>query len=171
MFRKAIDISRRQNAKSWELRATTSLARLLRHIGRRERRLAKPGVILPPTRRAIRFKAQGFRHSGIISLPGFPRRWRFTTCDEIRRGSRPLIEEKRALGISRFRDLDQAGRLCQQPGRPRHLLQLAGVDQDSSYQRGLPASVYPSVIRPPLHNHIERLQLHLTAIQEQRDFA
>jgi hypothetical protein len=87
-----IDIARRQNAKSWELRATTSLARLLRHIGRRERRLAKAGVILPPTRRAITFKAQGFRHSGIISLPGFPSQWRFTTCDEIHRGSRPLIK-------------------------------------------------------------------------------
>ncbi|MBV8358000.1 MAG: hypothetical protein JO189_08695, partial [Deltaproteobacteria bacterium] len=35
-FREAIDIARRQGAKSWELRATTSLARLLRDIGRRD---------------------------------------------------------------------------------------------------------------------------------------
>ena len=34
-FRKAIDIARRQSAKSWELRATTSLARLLRGTERR----------------------------------------------------------------------------------------------------------------------------------------
>jgi predicted ATPase len=34
-FRKAIDIARRQSAKSWELRATTNLARLLRDTGRR----------------------------------------------------------------------------------------------------------------------------------------
>jgi class 3 adenylate cyclase/tetratricopeptide (TPR) repeat protein len=33
-FRKAIDIARRQNGKSWELRATTSLARLLRDTNR-----------------------------------------------------------------------------------------------------------------------------------------
>ena len=32
-FRKAIDIARRQSAKSWELRATTSLARLLAKQG------------------------------------------------------------------------------------------------------------------------------------------
>ena len=35
-FRTAIDIARRQNAKSWELRATTSLARLLRDTNRRD---------------------------------------------------------------------------------------------------------------------------------------
>ena len=35
-LRTAIDISRRQKAKSWELRATTSLARLLRDTGRRD---------------------------------------------------------------------------------------------------------------------------------------
>jgi class 3 adenylate cyclase/tetratricopeptide (TPR) repeat protein len=35
-IRKAIDIARRQGAKSWELRATTSLARLLRDTGRRD---------------------------------------------------------------------------------------------------------------------------------------
>jgi len=34
-FRKAIDIARRQSAKSWELRANTSLARLLREMNRR----------------------------------------------------------------------------------------------------------------------------------------
>jgi predicted ATPase len=34
-FRTAIDIAGKQNAKSWELRATTSLARLLRDINRR----------------------------------------------------------------------------------------------------------------------------------------
>ncbi len=35
-FRTAIEISRRQNAKSWELRATTSLARLLEKQGKRD---------------------------------------------------------------------------------------------------------------------------------------
>ena len=35
-FRKAIEVARRQSAKSWELRATTSLARLLAKQGRRE---------------------------------------------------------------------------------------------------------------------------------------
>ena len=35
-FRKAIDIARGQSAKWWELRATVSLARLLRDAGRRD---------------------------------------------------------------------------------------------------------------------------------------
>jgi predicted ATPase len=35
-FRRAIEIARRQEAKSWELRATTSLARLLEKQGRRD---------------------------------------------------------------------------------------------------------------------------------------
>ncbi|MGH7925505.1 MAG: adenylate/guanylate cyclase domain-containing protein, partial [Candidatus Binatus sp.] len=35
-FRKAIDIARRQSAKSWELRATSSLARLLAKQGKRD---------------------------------------------------------------------------------------------------------------------------------------
>jgi predicted ATPase len=35
-FRTAIEISRKQHAKSWELKATTSLARLLRDTGHRE---------------------------------------------------------------------------------------------------------------------------------------
>ena len=35
-FRKAIDIARGQSAKSWELRATTSIARLLAKQDRRE---------------------------------------------------------------------------------------------------------------------------------------
>jgi tetratricopeptide (TPR) repeat protein len=35
-FRRAIEIARQQSAKSWELRATTSLARLLKRQGRRE---------------------------------------------------------------------------------------------------------------------------------------
>jgi predicted ATPase len=35
-FRTAIDISRKQSAKSWELRATTSLARLLDRQGKRD---------------------------------------------------------------------------------------------------------------------------------------
>ncbi|MGZ3621186.1 MAG: hypothetical protein ACXVAA_11870, partial [Candidatus Binataceae bacterium] len=34
-FQRAIDIARKQSAKSWELRATTSLARLLAKQGRR----------------------------------------------------------------------------------------------------------------------------------------
>jgi predicted ATPase len=39
-FQRAIAIARGQQAKSWELRATTSLARLLRDAGRREEALA-----------------------------------------------------------------------------------------------------------------------------------
>ena len=35
-FRRAIDIARRQHSKSWELRATVSLARLWQRQGRRE---------------------------------------------------------------------------------------------------------------------------------------
>ena len=35
-FRDAIELARRQNAKSWELRATMSLARLLAKQGRRD---------------------------------------------------------------------------------------------------------------------------------------
>jgi predicted ATPase len=35
-FRTAIEIARRQSAKSWQLRATTSLARLLRDTNRRD---------------------------------------------------------------------------------------------------------------------------------------
>ena len=35
-FERAIEIARRQSAKSWELRATMSLARLLRDTGRRD---------------------------------------------------------------------------------------------------------------------------------------
>src|SRR5580704_14606892 len=37
---KGIDVARRQNAKSWELRGTTSLARLRRQQGRREEAVA-----------------------------------------------------------------------------------------------------------------------------------
>jgi predicted ATPase len=36
-FRAAIEISRKQHAKSWELRATTSLARLLDKQGNRDK--------------------------------------------------------------------------------------------------------------------------------------
>ncbi|MGZ3620163.1 MAG: hypothetical protein ACXVAA_06610, partial [Candidatus Binataceae bacterium] len=35
-FQRAIEIARKQSAKSWELRATTSLARLLAKQGRRD---------------------------------------------------------------------------------------------------------------------------------------
>ena len=35
-FREAIEVARRQKAKSWELRSASSLARLLRDLGRHE---------------------------------------------------------------------------------------------------------------------------------------
>jgi predicted ATPase len=35
-FRTGIEVARKQHAKLWELRATTSLARLLRDTGRRD---------------------------------------------------------------------------------------------------------------------------------------
>jgi len=35
-FRKAIEVARRQQAKSWELRATTSLSRLLQKQGKED---------------------------------------------------------------------------------------------------------------------------------------
>jgi predicted ATPase len=35
-FQRSIEVARLQSAKSWELRATTSLARLLAHQGRRD---------------------------------------------------------------------------------------------------------------------------------------
>ncbi len=35
-FREALEVARRQSARSWELRAATSLARLLRDQGRRD---------------------------------------------------------------------------------------------------------------------------------------
>jgi tetratricopeptide (TPR) repeat protein len=44
-FREAIDLARRQNAKSWELRATMSLARLHRRQGRRDKARAILGDI------------------------------------------------------------------------------------------------------------------------------
>jgi len=40
-FRRAIEIACKQSAKSWELRATMSLARLLRDTGRRDEARAK----------------------------------------------------------------------------------------------------------------------------------
>jgi predicted ATPase len=44
-FRKAIEIARRQSAKWWELRAATSLARLLAKLGRRDDARAMLGEI------------------------------------------------------------------------------------------------------------------------------
>ena len=42
----AIDVARRQNAKSWELRAATSLARLRRQQGRKQEAVALLAPIL-----------------------------------------------------------------------------------------------------------------------------
>jgi len=44
-FRTATDVARRQGAKSWELRATTSLSRLLANRGRREEARSMLGEI------------------------------------------------------------------------------------------------------------------------------
>jgi predicted ATPase len=43
---KGIDVARRQNAKSWELRAATSLARLRRQQGRHEEAAALLAPVL-----------------------------------------------------------------------------------------------------------------------------
>src|SRR5207302_4331161 len=45
-MQQAIDVARRQNAKSWELRGTTSLARLRRHQGRPQEAVALLAPIL-----------------------------------------------------------------------------------------------------------------------------
>jgi predicted ATPase len=44
-FRKTIDIARRQKAKSWQLRATMSLSRLLANHGRRDEARLMPAEI------------------------------------------------------------------------------------------------------------------------------
>ena len=43
---KGIEVARRQNAKSWELRGAMSLARLRRQQGRREEAVALPAPVL-----------------------------------------------------------------------------------------------------------------------------
>ena len=45
-IQQAIDVARRQNAKSWELRGATSLARLRRHQGRQQEAVALLAPIL-----------------------------------------------------------------------------------------------------------------------------
>jgi predicted ATPase len=45
-MRQGIDVARRQNAKSWELRAATSLARLRRQQGRQQEAIALLAPIL-----------------------------------------------------------------------------------------------------------------------------
>jgi predicted ATPase len=45
-MQQSIGVARRQNAKSWELRGATSLARLRRHQGRREEAVALLAPIL-----------------------------------------------------------------------------------------------------------------------------
>ena len=56
-FRDAIEIARKQHAKSWELRATTSLARLLARQGERDQRAID-------ARRNLQLVLRGLRHSG-----------------------------------------------------------------------------------------------------------
>jgi tetratricopeptide (TPR) repeat protein len=51
-FQQAIELGRQQSAKSWELRATTSLARLLAKQGRREQAQAMLAEIYGGSRRA-----------------------------------------------------------------------------------------------------------------------
>ena len=45
-MQQAIDVARRQNAKSWELRGVMSLARLRRQQGRQQETVALPAPIL-----------------------------------------------------------------------------------------------------------------------------
>ena len=59
-FRQAIDLSRRQGALSWELRAATSLARLLRDQGRP----AEASAVLRPV--CERFR-EGFDTADVIA--------------------------------------------------------------------------------------------------------
>jgi hypothetical protein len=65
-FRQAIAVARRQSARTWELRATTSLARLLA----KQARGRKP----EPPRRDLRLVHRGIRHVGFEGREGAPRR-------------------------------------------------------------------------------------------------
>ena len=60
-FRKAIALARRQDAKSWELRAATSLARLLARQGRREE---ARGLLAP----VYGWFTEGFDSAGAIEV-------------------------------------------------------------------------------------------------------
>jgi class 3 adenylate cyclase len=66
-FGKAVGIAREQGAKSWELRATTSLARLLERQGKREKARAL-------SRSRIRLVHRRLRHRRPQSRKGSPRR-------------------------------------------------------------------------------------------------
>jgi len=72
-FRTAIEISRNQNAKSSELRATTSLARLLRDTGRRDEACSMLSGIYGWFHR-------GLRHRRPQGRQGAPRRTRDAAC-------------------------------------------------------------------------------------------
>src|ERR1700730_9917733 len=49
------------------------------------------------------------------------------------------------------------------------LLERLGVDQYGGEQRWLGAPVDPSVIGAALHHHVERLQIDLALVEQQRD--
>jgi tetratricopeptide (TPR) repeat protein len=66
-FERAIEIARTQNAKSWELRATTSLARLLAKQDHRGKARALLAAI-------YNWFHRGFRYSGLEGRQGFTRR-------------------------------------------------------------------------------------------------
>src|ERR1700730_8491729 len=53
--------------------------------------------------------------------------------------------------------------------RTASLLERLGVDQYRGEQRRLGAPIDPSVIGAALHHHVERLELDLTLIEQQRD--
>jgi predicted ATPase len=66
-FRKAIDVARRQQAKSWELRAVTSLSRLLQKPG-------QEGRSPPDASRDLQLVHRGLRHGGSEGRQGAARR-------------------------------------------------------------------------------------------------
>ena len=95
---KAIDVARRQNAKSWELRAATSLARLRRQQGRPQ----EAAALLAPILRLVHRR---LRHRRPASRPHPPRRPRKPRRPRRRLGT-VMKGSRRAEKRSAFRRFD-----------------------------------------------------------------